>query len=195
MSFNALQFLDDVPEGDNGKLCGPALGSSRAFPGQDLDVLGVGLLNMPGPGKKYAGQPEDLARLYYYDDVIDYSGGTSGTAGQVAGICALILQANPKLTPAEVEEILETTADKIATSGPYIYNDGDAIPTLFSFVPPMSSFPNGAILPAAWGTSLQLLYPLPWMSDEGLDALGGGLVQADAAVKAALKSRCHWWRW
>ena len=74
----------DVPEGDNGKLCGPALGSSRAFPGQDLDVLGVGLLNMPGPGKKYAGQPEDLARLYYYDDVIHYSGGTSGTSSSSA---------------------------------------------------------------------------------------------------------------
>jgi hypothetical protein len=185
LEFNALQFLDDVSEGDNSKLVGPALGSSRGFPGQDLDVLGVGMLNNPGPGKKYEGQPEDLARLYYYDDVIDYSGGSSGTAGQVAGICALMLQANPKLTPAEVEEILVETADEIAPSAPF--------PFAFSFVPPMSSFPEGTILPAIWGTTLDAIFS--WMSDEGLDTSGGGLVQADAAVKAALKSRCHWWRW
>jgi subtilisin family serine protease len=177
LEFNALQFLDDVPEGDNGRLCGPALGSSRGFPGQDLDVLGVGILNMPGPGKKYEGQPEDLARLYYYDDVIEYSGGTSGTAGQVAGICALILQANPKLTPAEVEEILVETADSITLSAP--------MPFTVSFVPPISSFPSGTILPAVWGHTLDLVFV--WMSDEGLDTSGGGLVQADAAVKAALK--------
>ena len=197
LEFNALQFLDDVPEGDNGKLVGPALGSSRGFPGQDLDVLGVGMLNNPGPGKKYDGQPQDLARLYYYDDVIDYSGGSSGTAGQVAGICALLLQANPKLTPAEVEEILVDTADEIAPSA--------AFPFAWAFVPPMSNFPEGTTLPAIWGTTLDMIFGtfyieqfdiyIPWMSDAGLDTSGGGLVQADAAVKAALKSRCHWWRW
>jgi subtilisin family serine protease len=197
LEFNPLQFLDDVPEGDNGLLCGPALGSSRGFPGQDLDVLGVGMLNNPGPGKKYDGQPADAARLYYYDDIIDYSGGTSGTAGQVAGICALLLQANPKLTPAEVEEILVETADEIAPSGP--------LPFAMSLVPPMSSFPEGTLLPAVWGTTLDMIFgtfyipdydiSIPWMSDDGLDTSGGGLVQADSAVKAALKSRYHWWRW
>lgn len=183
--FNPLQFLDDVPEGDNGKLVGPALGSSRAFEDQDLDVLGVGMLNMPGPGKKYDGQPTDAARLYYYDDVIDYSGGSSGTAGQVAGICALILQANPSLKPAEVEKILEETADDITPSNPFPYG--------ISLVPPMSSFPLGITMPAIWGDTLPMFFP--WMNDTGLDISGGGLVQADAAVKAALQARYHWWRW
>lgn len=205
LEFNALQFLDDVPEGDNGKLVGPALGSSRAFEGQDLDVLGVGMLNMPGPGKKYEGQPTDAARLYYYDEVIDYSGGSSGTAGQIAGICALMLQANPSLTPAEIEAILEETADNIAPSGPFPWEPNFAM----SFVPPMSSFPDGAMLPAVWGDSLDFmfgtftiyddngepLFEIPWMNDAGLDISGGGLVQADAAVKAALQARYNWWRW
>ena len=205
LEFNALQFLDDVPEGDNGMLCGVALGSSRAFEGQDLDVLGVGILNMPGPGKKYEGQSVDAARLYYYDDNIEYSGGTSGTAGQVAGICALMLQANPSLTPAEIEAILEGTADDIAPSGPFPWEPNFAM----CFIPPMSSFPNGTVLPAVWGESLDMvfgtftvydengesLFEIPWMNDKGLDISGGGLVQADAAVKAALKARIPWWRW
>ena len=197
LEFNALQFLEDVPEGDNGKLVGPALGSSRAFEGQDLDVLGVGMLNMPGPGKKYENQPLDAARLYYYDDIIDYSGGSSGTAGQVAGICALILQANPSLKPAEVEKILEDTSDDIPPYGPYFILDIEGVPTpipeLFSLVPPMSGFPEGTVMPAVWGDSLGMFFP--WMSDTGLDISGGGLVQADAAVKAALKMRYSWWKW
>lgn len=184
LEFNALSFLDDVPEGDNGALCGVSLGSSRAFPEfmQDLDILGIGMLNMPGPGKKYEGQSEDSARLYYYDDTIDYAGGTSGTAGQIAGIVALMLQANPYLTPFEVEQILEDTADTIAPSG-----------MAMAFVPPMSSFPDGAVLPVAWGEMLNMVWP--WLSDAGLDATGAGLVQADAAIQAALKMRWSWWKW
>ena len=73
----------------------------------------------------------------------------------------------------------------------------------------MSSFPGGTILPAVWGTSLDMifgtftvydenndpLFTIDWMSDSGLDHSGGGLVQADAAVKAALKMRYSWWKW
>jgi hypothetical protein len=151
---------------------------------------------MSDPGKKYEGQPTEAARLYYYDDVIDYSSGSSGTAGQIAGICALILQANTSLTPAEIEMILVETANNFASSGPFPWEPNFAI----SFVPPMSSFPDGGMLPAVWGDSLDFkfgtftiyddngepLFEIPWMSDAGLDISGGGLVQADAAVKAAL---------
>ena len=46
-------------------------------------------------------------------------GGTSGAAPLVAGICALILTADPTLTAAEVKRILEHTADKIGGPGEY----------------------------------------------------------------------------
>ena len=48
--------------------------------------------------------------------------GTSASCPLAAGVCALILSANPKLTAAEVKDILETTADKIG--GKNEYEDG-----------------------------------------------------------------------
>ena len=77
---------------------------------------------------------------------IDYSGRTLGTSGQFTGIIALMLQANPYLTPFEVEQILEETADSIAPSG-----------VEMGFVALMSSFPNGAVLPIAWGDMFNIV--------------------------------------
>lgn len=47
-------------------------------------------------------------------------GGTSSSTPLVAGICALILSANPDLTAKEVKEILQKTADKIGTPAEYV---------------------------------------------------------------------------
>ncbi len=46
-------------------------------------------------------------------------GGTSSACPLVAGICALILSANPDLTAKEVKEILQKTADKIGDPSEY----------------------------------------------------------------------------
>ncbi|MCB0550668.1 MAG: S8 family serine peptidase [Phaeodactylibacter sp.] len=46
-------------------------------------------------------------------------GGTSSSTPLVAGICALILTANPDLTAREVKEILQSTADKIGSPSEY----------------------------------------------------------------------------
>lgn len=46
-------------------------------------------------------------------------GGTSSSTPLVAGICALMLSANPKLTAKEVKEILIKTADKIGRPSEY----------------------------------------------------------------------------
>ena len=46
-------------------------------------------------------------------------GGTSAATPLVAGICALLLTANPALTAREVKRILEQTADKIGTPALY----------------------------------------------------------------------------
>ena len=69
-----------------------------------------------------AGMP---ANKRYYVDGIDrgphykHFGGTSSATPLVAGICALILSANPNLTSAEVKSILERTADKIGNRWDY----------------------------------------------------------------------------
>jgi hypothetical protein len=52
-------------------------------------------------------------------------GGTSSSTPLVAGICALILSANPDLTAKEVKEILQNTADKIGS--PSEYSNGHSI--------------------------------------------------------------------
>jgi cell division septation protein DedD len=47
-------------------------------------------------------------------------GGTSSATPLVAGVCALILSANPNLTAAEVKQILIQTADKIGNPADYL---------------------------------------------------------------------------
>jgi subtilisin family serine protease len=61
----------------------------------------------------------------YWADGLDRSGpykhfgGTSGATPIVAGICALMLSANPNLTAKEVKDILIKTADKIGSPADY----------------------------------------------------------------------------
>ena len=52
-------------------------------------------------------------------DHYKHFGGTSAATPLVAGICALMLSANPDLTAKEVKEILQNTADKIGNSSDY----------------------------------------------------------------------------
>ncbi|NRB47661.1 MAG: S8 family serine peptidase [Saprospiraceae bacterium] len=52
-------------------------------------------------------------------------GGTSSSTPLVAGICALILSANPDLTAKEVKDILQKTADKIGS--PSEYRNGHSV--------------------------------------------------------------------
>ncbi len=52
-------------------------------------------------------------------DNYKHFGGTSAATPIVAGICALMLSANPELSAAEVKEILQMTADKIGDPSEY----------------------------------------------------------------------------
>ena len=77
--------------------------SSRAKPGQDLDVIAPGS-NVVGPFQVNSGQ------LSYY-----YLSGTSMASPHVAGIVALMAQQKPSLKAGEVELILESAAIPMAT--------------------------------------------------------------------------------
>ena len=76
--------------------------SSRALPGQDLDVAAPGSW-VVGPYQVNSGQTS-----YYY------LGGTSMASPHVAGIVALMVQKNPALTAGDAEKILEAAAIYLA---------------------------------------------------------------------------------
>lgn len=71
------------------------------------------------------GNPGMPANKRFYVDGVDrgpfykHFGGTSSATPLVAGICALILSANPELTSVQVKAILERTADKIGNRWDY----------------------------------------------------------------------------
>jgi subtilisin family serine protease len=92
-------ILNDVAEGDLSQHGIPPF-SSWELPGQDLDVLA------PGNAVPAAGSVRGGIGLVDYCFVT----GTSFACPHVAGIAALMLQKNPGLTAAEIEEILENTA-------------------------------------------------------------------------------------
>ena len=76
--------------------------SSRALPGQDLDVT--------APGRWIFGPWEDQHGHIQYELI----SGTSMASPHVAGIVALMLQKNPTLTAPQVEAILEASAVPMA---------------------------------------------------------------------------------
>lgn len=85
-----------------------------------------------------------------------FVGGTSMATPHVSGVVALMLQLNPTLTPGEVEAILKDTADPIPFAGGQFVYD-----------------PNIGMQWITWGF-------------DGLDAVGSGLLQADAVVQYLL---------
>lgn len=95
--------------------------SSRAKPGQDLDVAAPGSW-IVGPYQTNGGQTS-----YYF------LGGTSMAAPHVAGIVALMAQKDPSLMASEAESILESTAISLP-AGCRDVNDG-----------------SGAIVSVCWG--------------------------------------------
>jgi subtilisin family serine protease len=133
----------------------PALG----WP-QELDVVAPGSWVVGpypvGPGQSHLpwwsnGEGNGVGGQYFF------LGGTSMATPHVAGVAALMLQADPGLSPSAVESFLRNTADPIPFSGTRDVVD-----------------PN-----------LGELVSVPWGDDsDGLDAVGYGLVQADAAVEA-----------
>lgn len=144
--------------------------SSRALPGQQLDVLAPGSW-VRGP---FPGDP-GFAHLPWHSKGIGdlrgrnpgnfyYVGGTSMAAPHVTSLAALMLEKNPGLTQVQVESIMKTTALDMPLSGSRTVFDITAVP------PAIGSFVN-----------------IPWDTTCGAvacDAVGSGLIQADAAIGA-----------
>lgn len=138
--------------------------SSRALPGQQLDVLAPGSwVRGPMPGAP------GYSRLPWWSKGIGdlvgrnantnffYLSGTSQASPHVASVAAMIMQKNPTLVQAQVESIIKSSALSMPPSGSRIIFD------LFE--------PNVLV---------------SWNTDCGggvtCDAVGAGLIQADAAL-------------
>lgn len=148
--------------------------SSRAIGTQQLDVLAPGSwVRGPFPGSPgYAHLPWHSRGI---GDLVSsnpsnfyYVGGTSMATPHVASIAALMLEANPDLTQAQVEQILTGTALPIPPDGSVVVHTGNA--------------------GCSAGTANPCFEVVSWRTTDGettWDAVGSGLVQADAAVAAA----------
>jgi subtilisin family serine protease len=101
----------DVPEGNAAGHSYIANFSSRAQPGQDLDVA--------APGAWVVGPYQTNGQLSFF-----YLSGTSMASPHVAGIVALMAQARPGLTAAQAEAALERAATPIAP-GCAVVNDDE----------------------------------------------------------------------
>lgn len=90
----------------------PIYGSTCQLP-KPADAVGTWSTDQSGAGGFNDGTPPrpDAAGLYTQD-----FGGTSSACPTVAGIVGLLLSVNPNLTRTEVQDILQTTAEKIASS-------------------------------------------------------------------------------
>ncbi|MCA9062156.1 MAG: S8 family serine peptidase [Planctomycetaceae bacterium] len=84
--------------------------SSVELAGQDLDVIG------PSFGLGVAQNTAQGQYTYSWQ-----SGFTSFSTPRVAGLVALMLEKNPYLTPAQIEQILEDNATPLPASGSAIY--------------------------------------------------------------------------
>ncbi|MFX0094105.1 MAG: S8 family serine peptidase [Candidatus Hodarchaeota archaeon] len=141
-----VSYITDFSGRDN-----PALGWD-----QELDIVAPGSWVVGpypvGPGQSHLpwwsnGNGNGVGGQYYY------IGGTSMATPHVSGVVALMLQANPDLTPGEVEAALRASTDVLPFAGGQYVWDPNA----------------GAWNYVTWGF-------------DGLDAVGYGLLQADAAV-------------
>ncbi len=118
-----VNFYATVPD----VICVAASTSEDEHP--DYSNLGMEVtISSPSNGGFYpifaARASWDKTGSYYGDDIdrgplYQHFGGTSSATPLAAGICALMLSANPELTAGEVKQILIKTADKIGPPGEY----------------------------------------------------------------------------
>lgn len=144
-SIDALNsaLADAKNTGRNGKGCVIVFASGNdgntcvSYPGNNPNVIAVGAITNTGNRASYSNRGSSLdisapsnggtASVYTTDrqgsagyasgNYTSTFGGTSAACPLVSGVAALVLSTNGNLTSAQVQSILETTADDMGTSG------------------------------------------------------------------------------
>lgn len=147
---------------------------------QDLDVLAPGSW-IRGP---FAGTPGYNHLPWWSNGIADlvgnnagnfyYVGGTSMASPHVAAVAALMLEADGSLAQGTVEEILEKTAIEMPATGSRQVWD--------PFLTLADGTPAPGFTTVSWDTSCDVDGPDANGAELACDAVGSGLVQADAAV-------------
>lgn len=116
---------------------------TRGFPASQEGVLGVlgsdevkgGLVrpNERSPTSTLAAPAVDILSTAPHS-AYDFFSGSSLAAAQVSGIAALLLEKNPKLTPAQLADIVRKTAKPITNSPPLPVSQVDACAAVASLV-------------------------------------------------------------
>lgn len=74
---------------------------------------GAQVVDVNAPGATSSAEDDGLMTTCLNNGYLDTGKGTSFSSPQVAALVAMMKSLNPSLTPAEIEQILESTADKI----------------------------------------------------------------------------------
>ena len=166
-----LQYNDPPMYPDSGNVSDPSSVddvyvsdfSSRALPGQQLDVLAPGSW-VRGP---FPGVPGFSHLPWWSNGIGDlvgrnpgnfyYVGGTSMSAPHVTSVAALMLQKNPSLTQSQIESIMKSTTLVMPDSGSRDIWDNTAAATM------------------TWDTDC---------NGTPCDPVGAGLLLADQAISA-----------
>lgn len=158
-------------------------GAPATYP--DLSAPGTDITSACRPQLAICGSPEGLDPNY------GTISGTSMAAPMVAGIVAQLLQANPSLTPAQVEDILEDTAYEFAGGAAYepdpFNPDGN------------TSFDKGHGLVDAMAASARVRgIRIEQATPPRLECAGGELIAADGrgdVSQAMLDLTAGWINW
>ena len=126
--YAAAPWVVSVGATDHGSRLAPfsargAFGSTAGHP--TLVAPGVNVIGLRGGGANMLGVSGALSPRLSPAEALFYTtaSGTSFSAPQVAGAIALMLEANPALTPAEVRDILQRTATPMP---PYYQHEAGA---------------------------------------------------------------------
>lgn len=141
---------------------------SVAAPGGNWPIISARASWLRGTEKNFWTDGKERGQVGLYK----HFEGTSASCPMVAGVCALMLSANPDLTAIEVKEILEITADKIGNKNSYI--DGYSL-----------RYGHGRVnADRAVAESIRRADPIPIVGDTDI-ASGAGLFQFDVQPQTA----------
>jgi len=116
IAVGALNICDHRKDPNTSDSCNGGEGNWGSNFGSALDVMAAGMWLTTTDIVGDFGY-SDSSTPVYGADYDGYFNGTSGATPIVSGVAGLLLSINPFMTPAHVQEVLQTTADDLGVAG------------------------------------------------------------------------------